>query len=238
MNVEDSYEGAVRRLQRLERAGIAMDAPPPDGSAERMRELEELASLACEDNERLKRELGVMQLDLETARREIDLLRACVAELQASPANDEQVSAPLPQRPFAPFAAASPFPEALPDEDYGLASKSRSKAIVYFFVLAAAAAIVAALCVTRPWASSSPPPPPVEWHVPPPAVTAPPPAAPVQPTVPIAAKAASAPEPAPPASTGSERKRARHPEEKDPAAATTDEAAPDTADDPLAGTKL
>ena len=59
MNVEDSYEGAVRRLQRLEMAGVALEAPPPSDDAERMRELEELAMLACEDNERFKREFGV-----------------------------------------------------------------------------------------------------------------------------------------------------------------------------------
>jgi hypothetical protein len=297
MNVEDSYEGAVRRLQRLERAGIAMDASPTDvavgaardGSAERMRELEELASLACEDNERLKSELGVtlqalderrqelvaaraelgrLQQELQTARREVDVLRGCVAELQAAPASVAQVSAPLPPQPFAapspphasafaphasafaphesafapppsspaPFAAASPFSEALPEDDYALASRSRSKAAWYFFVLALAGAIIAALCVTRPWASVASPPPPVEWHVPPPVVTAPPPAPPVQPAVPKVEAAAPRSEPMAPREP--ERKRARHPADKDPASATSHEATPDPSDDPLAGTNL
>src|SRR6185312_11502289 len=60
MNVEDSYEGALRRLQRLEAAGL--HAMPVEEIArdtdDRLRDLEELATLACEDNERLKQELA------------------------------------------------------------------------------------------------------------------------------------------------------------------------------------
>src|SRR4051812_45338752 len=78
MNIEDSYEGAVRRLQRLEMAGIAIESSPPDavdepaieGDAERLRQLEELATLACEDNERLKREFGTALQELDDARRD------------------------------------------------------------------------------------------------------------------------------------------------------------------------
>ncbi|HEY1586502.1 MAG TPA: hypothetical protein VGH63_12495 [Polyangia bacterium] len=141
MNVEDSYEGAVRRLQRLEMAGIAMESPPLDGGveaaregdADRMRELEELAMLACEDNERLKREFGTALQELDDARRdaegvraelerlqretaearlEIEQLRAYVASLEqtlASAQQAQQVQASAPQQPFAapqqPFAA-------------------------------------------------------------------------------------------------------------------------------------
>src|SRR4051794_31334983 len=90
MNVEDSYEGAVRRLQRLERAGIAMDGPAsdvsagaaPDGSAERIRELEELAGLACDDNERLKSELGVALRELDERRGELHAARAQLGRVQ------------------------------------------------------------------------------------------------------------------------------------------------------------
>jgi hypothetical protein len=240
MNVEDSYEGAVRRLQRLERAGLA---PQNDEGAQRMRELEELASLACEDNERLKSEL-------ETARREIQVLRACVAELQEPTANEAQVFAPRPQPPqpqppqpqpqppFVPFAAPPSFPEALSDEGYGLAARSGNKALVYLFVLAAAGAIVAALGVTRPWASTyTPPPAPIEWHVPPPP---PPPAQPVETAPPLApAVQPAAPKVETDAPKAEPRKRARHAaEDEDPAAATSDEAAPEKSDDPIAGSKL
>jgi hypothetical protein len=79
MNVEDSYEGALRRLSRLQRAGVHL-APPPEPEPEpddRMRDLEELATLACDENEKLKQELS-------GARREIDHLRQLVATLQGS----------------------------------------------------------------------------------------------------------------------------------------------------------
>ena len=87
MNVEDSYEGALRRMQRLEMAGFSMeqpsaaaaDEPAADGSADRMRELEELATLACDDNERLKRELGVALQQLEGVRAQADGARAEMA---------------------------------------------------------------------------------------------------------------------------------------------------------------
>jgi hypothetical protein len=79
MNVEDSYEGALRRLSRLQRAGVHL-APPPEPEPEpddRMRDLEELATLACDENERLKQELA-------GARHQIDHLRQLVATLQGS----------------------------------------------------------------------------------------------------------------------------------------------------------
>jgi hypothetical protein len=80
MNVEDSYEGAVRRLRRLGHA--AVEAAPPrvtsragDETATRMRDLEDLASMACDENEQLTREL-------DRARDEISRLRQLVATLQ------------------------------------------------------------------------------------------------------------------------------------------------------------
>ena len=60
MNVEDSYEGAVRRLQRL--GHVALVPPKPTRDEERERELEELATLACDENERLKAELETAPL--------------------------------------------------------------------------------------------------------------------------------------------------------------------------------
>src|SRR5438067_449883 len=89
MHVEDSYEGAVRRLQRLEMAGIAVESPlaesatpevadeaATDDNDARMRQLEELAMLACEDNERLKAQFGAALQELDEARRESDGARA------------------------------------------------------------------------------------------------------------------------------------------------------------------
>jgi len=93
MNVEDSYEGALRRLSRLQRAGVVL-APPPAVEAEpddheRMRDLEELAALACDENERLKQELA-------GARGELERLRQLVAAMQSSVSAepDEPLSVP------------------------------------------------------------------------------------------------------------------------------------------------
>jgi hypothetical protein len=86
MNIEDSYEGAVRRLQRLEMAGLSMPSGESeatdeiaDESADRMQQLEQLATLACEDNERLKTEFGIALQELDGARRELDSARAEIA---------------------------------------------------------------------------------------------------------------------------------------------------------------
>jgi hypothetical protein len=61
MQVEDSYEGAVRRLSRLSHAGVdLLPSRHDDAEAQvqqRLRDLEELANLATEENERLEREL-------------------------------------------------------------------------------------------------------------------------------------------------------------------------------------
>src|SRR5690349_19839244 len=82
MHVEDSYEGALRRLNRMRLAGVDL-APPPrqpererDDGEDRVRDLEELATLACDENEQLKTELM-------NARAELDRLRGLVAMLQA-----------------------------------------------------------------------------------------------------------------------------------------------------------
>jgi hypothetical protein len=55
MQVEDSYEGAVARLQRMEQAGLIVPTPE-----QRMRDLEELATLASEENERLQQLLDAL----------------------------------------------------------------------------------------------------------------------------------------------------------------------------------
>jgi hypothetical protein len=85
MNMEDSYEGAVRRLRRLGH-GAADLAPKPPTAAEklaeaesRMSELEELATLACEENESLKRELAFAREQLERNRRQIAMLQETIA---------------------------------------------------------------------------------------------------------------------------------------------------------------
>jgi hypothetical protein len=101
MELEDSYEGALQRMQRLEAAKLFDDVPA------RERELEELATLACEDNDRLKAELAtaVSELDgvraaldatrreAESAYQENEQLRASVASLQQQLAGAQQAQA-------------------------------------------------------------------------------------------------------------------------------------------------
>jgi len=213
MNVEDSYEGAVRRLQRLELAGVALESPQShavdeaavDDNSDRMRQLEELALLACEDNERLKREFGAALQELDDARKELDgahaeieQLRGYIASLQPAAASTQANAPPqafaAPAQPFVaapPVAESWPFPEPASEEDFEYPPKSRGKGAFYFFVVAIIGAAVAALCVMRPWdrphapamVVEPPAPPP-----PPPVVTAPPPPAPkVAPTTPTLA---------------------------------------------------
>jgi hypothetical protein len=269
MNVEDSYEGALRRLQRLEMAGIAMAPPSPTvtdepaaGSAERMRELEELAVLACDENERLKHELSVAlretaraQHELGEARYEIDQLRAYVASLQQTLTVAQHAAANAAAQPFAPTAAppaaalppASPSTfeppfasDAWPDEDYGLASKSKGRGAFYFFVIALVGAAIAAVCVLRPWdrphavpiVVEPPPAPP-----PPPVVTAPPPTPKVEATVPQIAP--TIPKTAP--RTNNVRPEPKHASRratKKQSSETTKDSAPSMSDDPLGGTGL
>ena len=161
MNVEDSYEGAVRRLQRLEMAGIAMDPATADAGdqragddgGERMRQLEELATLACEDNERLKAEFGAALQEIDDARREsdaargeaarahrelgearheIEQLRGYVASLEltlasaqpAPVAAPQPVFAPAPQPAFAP--APQPAFAPAPQPAFGAAPVERA----------------------------------------------------------------------------------------------------------------
>jgi hypothetical protein len=61
MQIEDSYEGAVRRLAKLSNAGVdLLPSRRDDHEAklrERLRDLEELATLATEENEKLTAEL-------------------------------------------------------------------------------------------------------------------------------------------------------------------------------------
>jgi hypothetical protein len=77
MQLEDSYEGAVRRLARLSNAGVGLrdDIDARDEErAQRMRDLEELATLATEENERLEKEN--LRLTQKNERLERDLGRA------------------------------------------------------------------------------------------------------------------------------------------------------------------
>jgi len=57
----------------------AIDQAPIDSNVDRMRELEELATLACEDNERLKGERDAVLRELDGARREIEDVRGEIA---------------------------------------------------------------------------------------------------------------------------------------------------------------
>src|SRR5262245_13276584 len=82
MDLEDSYEGAARRMKRLEAARLDIF----EDQSDRTRELEELATLACEDNERLKAELAA-------AVSENEQLRANVASLQQALARAQQAQA-------------------------------------------------------------------------------------------------------------------------------------------------
>jgi hypothetical protein len=90
MNVEDSYEGAVRRLQRL--GHVALVPPKPTRDEERERELEELATLACDENEKLKGELESAQDEIARLNRVISTLRETMAISQADDAY-------LPEKP-------------------------------------------------------------------------------------------------------------------------------------------
>lgn len=77
MQLEDSYEGAVRRLSRLSNAGIGLreDIDSRDEArAQRMRDLEELATLAADENERLEKDN--QRLTQENKRLERELSRA------------------------------------------------------------------------------------------------------------------------------------------------------------------
>jgi hypothetical protein len=89
MNAEDSYESAVRRLRRLGHAGadlapsmIAGEPEETHEAQERMRDLEQLATLACDENDRLTREL-------DSARHEIDRLHRLVTTLQETLASGQ-----------------------------------------------------------------------------------------------------------------------------------------------------
>ena len=94
MNVEDSYEGAVRRLRRLGQAGVDLGGSARmrerQAESQRLRDLEELATLACEENEQLKHQLS-------SAQHEIVRLRAQVASLQEAlivDQNDHSIAVP------------------------------------------------------------------------------------------------------------------------------------------------
>jgi hypothetical protein len=227
MNVEDSYEGAVRRLRRLEHAGYAALTPPPQDRADdeaRMAELEELATLACDENERLKGEL-------DEARAQIVRLQHMVATLQAAVSE--------------------------PDESFGVGKRSGRGAGFYFFVILLLGGGAIALVNFRPWERAmrrlpvaaasvdpvvlTPPPPAPVLTAPAPVVTAPVVTAPVIPkAAPIVPKVV-----APPAAPARHERaakhhshRSRHEAKKHHAAASSSKAGISDTDDPLGGTNL
>jgi len=98
--IDDSYEGAVRRLRRLEqdRSRDARPLPRPAVSAPlpvlrpevfaspdttRLRDLEHLAVLACDENERLERELRVAREENAHLRRRVEALEVTIADPRA-----------------------------------------------------------------------------------------------------------------------------------------------------------
>jgi hypothetical protein len=187
MNVEDSYEGAVRRLRRLGHAGVDLAPPKPAYSSpnDRLRDLEELATLACDENEQLKSELAA-------ARGEIARLHRVVATLQESMIAGSQADDPF---------TADKVP--------------RKRGAFYFFLIVILGGGAAALYVTRPWeharslfaiaatpsepvtaSPSAPPPTPTA-----PVVTAPAPTTPTAPVVTAPAPTTPTPAVAAPAPT-------------------------------------
>lgn len=125
MNVEDSYEGAARRLRRLGHAGVqvaspAVIAPASHETNGRLRDLEELATLACDENERLKQEL-------EGARHELGRLQYMVNSLRETLASTQSELSVALQR-----------------------QKGRGP-LFYLFTLALLGGAAAALYTFRPW---------------------------------------------------------------------------------------
>jgi hypothetical protein len=97
---EDSYEIAVTKLARIERAHAAPPPPPigrplprhiDTGALDRQRDLEKLATIACEENERLERELALTQQMLTHAQEEADRLRRKVSALEEAIADPRAV---------------------------------------------------------------------------------------------------------------------------------------------------
>jgi hypothetical protein len=167
MNVEDSYEGAVRRLNRLAHAGLNL-APPPEperADRDRMRDLEELAALACDENERLTQELNGARGEIARLQR----LTATLQEMLASVQSDEPATAnDDSERLSHELVGARGEIERLqqlvtmlretlsgaqPDEPLSV-PKQRGAAL-YFFAAVILSGAAAVLFVLRPWASHS-----------------------------------------------------------------------------------
>jgi hypothetical protein len=187
MNVADSYEIAIRRLSRLGHNEAE------EARARRMHDLEELATLACDENERLTAELA-------TARSETDRLRRQVAVLQ-------QQLFEQSEQPFAPrlkprgHGGIFYFFLVLVILAWGLGAATYGYRPSYLYrsvegvqvMLGLAGATVSAAQPTAP-VQLSPPPAPVKVEAPAPTVELPkaeaPKAAPVAPAVPAKAEPA------------------------------------------------
>ncbi|MFI5288401.1 MAG: hypothetical protein ACHQ17_02065 [Polyangia bacterium] len=160
MHVEDSYEGALLRMQRLEQAGIIVAPSPPRKSEDeeallaRVRDLEELATVACDENERLKQELVeardlIVSLQRQAAMLEsrADPTEAAMLESRADPTESSSFPAPEPAPPLdAHFGLDSPDDDSFSFE----LKRKRGGAIRY---LVAAAAVGGIACV---WLSLRP----------------------------------------------------------------------------------
>ncbi|HZS37175.1 MAG TPA: hypothetical protein VFF06_10120 [Polyangia bacterium] len=168
MNVEDSYEGALRRLNRLRHAGLDFAPPPPalppeNDESDRMRDLEELATLACDENERLKEELGGARGEIARLQRLSSTLREMLASAQsddaaAAPEEVERLSHELVgargeierlRQLVATLQDASLDVGSSTDDS--LSVPRQRGAGFYFFTVLAVGGAAAALFILRPW---------------------------------------------------------------------------------------
>lgn len=265
MDLEDSYEGAVRRMQRLEAARLDIFEDQPD----RTRELEELATLACEDNERLKAELAAAMSENEQLRANVASLQQALTRAQQAQASAQRAAVWLPQ------AQAQPQPEPQPaqvlappqeaqpaavwpqqaetdpldDELLDYPPKASKKPLV---IVAGVVALAIGLFVFHPWDSGHAPLPVAALAAPPKVEVTPPPPPPVAPVVtapvPVVATtvpkvAPTIPKMAPPVAAPARvtRSRAAHKRAKHHAAGKRSGKAKSAAaafDDPLGGTDL
>jgi hypothetical protein len=76
--VESSYEGAVRRLQAL--GHRVHDSSLSEG---RMRDLEELAMIACDQNEKLEAEVAQLREEKVALQRKVAMLEAVISDPRA-----------------------------------------------------------------------------------------------------------------------------------------------------------
>jgi hypothetical protein len=206
--VESSYEGAIARMRRLgfeSQADATIATPPARSSkssdAARMRDLEELAALACEENERLERELAELRDENAELKRRMSTMQprssSAIAMLtQAAPAMQPASAEPPAPTSFADAAGDSTRRARTPfrwDAPADLATNGASesfdvlpkKGSAWKLVLIGAAGLAGiVLLVLHPWSVA----PAVVVTPPPPAPVAVAPAPTPVPTPPVVVK--------------------------------------------------